>query len=806
MALPPNTDDTTATESRQTFVQQLPTRLAAIEDIWAKLEEGAWDKGLVDALYARIREISESSKAHSLFQLNESVFSLEVYLSSFVDSDITPGTTQLSAISGLVRALKTAANVTPAPEPDLGGSEIPDIVVSEVDEESGVFILAEQSEPFDDIVAALRDLDCAVEVFDDTDALLARMDAATPRVIVADAAKLPRIAPLSNELVRLRSHMSLRIPLLFIGRSTTLQLRVEAIRAGGDGYLVTPIDPAEVAQHIHDMAMPEPARRSRVLIVEDDPTQADFAGSILRKAGIEVMQATDPVRVLDSLAEFKPDLILMDIYMPEVNGIELTTIIRDHQEFVTTPIVFLSGEQNTEKQLDALSVGGDDFVAKPIRPKYLLSVVLTRIRRARQIREATGQPPKHDRVTGLFSRQHLLDRIAGVIDEPTKSAPSGLLLISPDNKESLRQEIGAGGLDHLMAQIGETLTAELENTDVAARLDDTAFGILARRGAHTELTELAERLIQLLSNDTRMNGVSVGLCMIDARHEDANGIINRARLACDEARAHGGQRVHVHMSEADSEEITVASDDDLGQRVRDALRDDAFTILYQPLLDLESRGSENYQIVVRLQNAKGDLIGDRTLLEAAQATNNGEALDRWVLDRAVDILKQRRDSGRRTRVFAQQSSHSALNVELPAWLMGRLRAKQMVGTGLVIDFRLPDLSKNLKTAQRTISALREMDVEVALSLFPEKDAAFKVLSFLQANYISITPRLLKADRQVISRVINKAHAASAKVIVSNVDDPRSIDLHWSSGADFLQGNFIQRPLENMDYDFSQVVI
>jgi EAL domain-containing protein (putative c-di-GMP-specific phosphodiesterase class I) len=143
---------------------------------------------------------------------------------------------------------------------------------------------------------------------------------------------------------------------------------------------------------------------------------------------------------------------------------------------------------------------------------------------------------------------------------------------------------------------------------------------------------------------------------------------------------------------------------------------------------------------------------------------------------------------------------------MPAWLLGRLRAKQMVGTGLVIDFSLAELSKDLKAAQHNINRLREMDVEVSLSRFPEKEAAFRVLSFLQARYINIAPRLLKADRQTISSVIRHAHEASAKVIVSNVDDPRSIDLHWSSGADFLQGNFIQRPLENMDYDFSQVVI
>lgn len=157
-------------------------------------------------------------------------------------------------------------------------------------------------------------------------------------------------------------------------------------------------------------------------------------------------------------------------------------------------------------------------------------------------------------------------------------------------------------------------------------------------------------------------------------------------------------------------------------------------------------------------------------------------------------------------IFVHQSTHSALNPDLPAWLAGRLRTKQVVGTGLVVDFRLPDLSHNLKLAQANIAALRDMDVEVSLSRFPEKDAAFKVLRYLQTQYINIAPRLLKADRETISRVIREAHQAEARVIVSNVDDPRSIDLHWSSGADYLQGNFIQRPLENMDYDFSQVVI
>ncbi|MCG6967397.1 MAG: EAL domain-containing protein [Chromatiaceae bacterium] len=800
MSAPLDEIDAGRLKGREAFIEQLPKRVAAIQDIWARLESGSWDVAQLEALYERVREISESSKTHSLFQLNESVFSLEVYLSSFVGSDISPGKAQLDAIAGLVRALKTAANVTASAE------QHPDAAADDM----AIYILGDSQGPTAGLADALQTLDCDVQHFAQTESLLARLHSHPPKVIVADTAMLPKMPPLTAELIRLRSHMSIDIPLIFVSDSTALQLRVDAIRAGGDGYFVAPLEAETVAAQIRDMASPGERRPFRVLVVEDDPTQADFAASILRKAGIEVLQVLDPVRVIESLRGFRPDLILMDIYMPEVNGIELTTIIRDHQEFVAIPIVFLSGEQNADKQLDALSVGGDDFIAKPIRPKHLLGVVQTRIRRARQMLTATGQPPKHDRVTGLFSRQHFLDRVAQLIDDEARTAPAGVILIQLDGLAELQDRIGVGAVDHLMSELGAVIAGQADDVDLAARIDEHSFGILAKRDGHNAIVALAERIMNEIArhqfSDRIDKTASVGVCFIDDRLEDANGVVSRAKSACEEAAAHGGNRIHTHRSDADSQEILAIPEDDLGKLVTTALHKDAFIIQYQPMLDLQTRGSENYEIVLRLQNTQGDLIGDQQLLEAAESADMCQDLDRWILERAVNILKQRRDSGRRTRIFVRQSVHSALDVNMPVELLGRLRAKQMVGTGLVVDFRLPDLSQDLKVAQQNIKVLREMDVEVSLSRFPEKEAAFKVLRFLQARYINIAPRLLKADREIISSVIRQAHEASAKVIVSNVDDPRSIDLHWSSGADFLQGNFIQRPLENMDYDFSQVVI
>jgi len=785
---------------KEAFLRQLPKRIAAIEDIWSRLSDGDWDAEQLDALYERVREVSESSKAHGLFQLNESVFSLEVYLSSFVGSDMSPGDSQIKAITGLVRALRTAANGTTAHQqniPETTGA----ITISLLGEQSGVTT---------DVANALRALGCDVRDVDDAATLVAQLENDPPRAVIADTAKLPEIPPLSAEPTRLRSHLSLHIPLIFISSSTGLQLRVDAIRAGGDGYFVAPLDAESVAAQVRDMATADQQAPFRVLVVEDDPTQADFAGSILRKAGIEVLQVTEPVKVIENLREFKPDLILMDIYMPEVNGIELTTIIRDHPEFVTVPIVFVSGEQNTDRQINALSVGGDDFISKPISPKHLLGVVQNRIRRARQLLRATGQPPKHDRVTGLFSRQHFLDSTARLIDDDKASGVSAVLLVRPDDLEGLQSRLGVGGVDHLLSEFGELLQRQINNSDVAARIDDHSFAVLVKRGHQEHIIRLAEAILNQVSGHSFDGGQSIsasaGLLMLDDRTADANGVLSRAGSACDEASAHGGNRVHVHRVETDSVEITASPDADLGQRVKEALHRDAFIIQYQPLLDLQNRGSETYEIVLRLPNSQGDLIGGQQLLEAAESADVCQELDQWILDRAIDILKQRRDSGRRTQIFVHQSVRTALNLDLATWLGGRLRAKQIVGTGLVVDFRLPDLSHDLKVAQTNIKALRAMDVDVSLSRFPEKEAAFKVLGFLRAGYINIAPRLLKADRQVISSVIGQAHKANAKVIVSNVDDPRAIDLHWSSGADYLQGNFIQRPLENMDYDFSQVVI
>src|SRR5439155_1576195 len=128
---------------------------------------------------------------------------------------------------------------------------------------------------------------------------------------------------------------------------------------------------------------PEPYR---ILIVDDQPELAEYHSAILRNAGMSVHIVTDPLQIMTPLLELKPDLLLMDMYMPGCTGLELAAVIRQQEALVSMPIVFLSSESDVNRQMAAMARGGDDFLTKPIQPDHLVSAVSSRVERLRVLR------------------------------------------------------------------------------------------------------------------------------------------------------------------------------------------------------------------------------------------------------------------------------------------------------------------------------------------------------------------------------------------------------------------------------------
>ncbi len=120
----------------------------------------------------------------------------------------------------------------------------------------------------------------------------------------------------------------------------------------------------------------------KILVVDDEPDILEILAYNLRKEGFQVTTANNGEEGLKKAAEVKPDLIILDIMMPQMDGVEVCRHIRSRKEFDNTLIAFLTAREEDYSQIAALDVGGDDYITKPIKPRVLMSRVKALLRRA----------------------------------------------------------------------------------------------------------------------------------------------------------------------------------------------------------------------------------------------------------------------------------------------------------------------------------------------------------------------------------------------------------------------------------------
>ncbi len=380
---------------------QLLDQVAEIRELWARQREH-WTSEVTEQVHERLHTLTQAAEAEGLAELAEAAFSAEVYLSSFVGIDTAMTLEQRETFDALLAAL-------PGPSPEM--TEAGAVVAPDGRE---LYMIGRQTGPLAEVATLLEKTGFVVHRLEDPESAERALRQGLPAAIVADVESIPALEGLIEALARIHKETGRHVPLAYVASEGDLETRVKAVRAGGDAFFSPPFDGRQIAERLQSLvALHSPGNRYRVLVVEDDASQAEFATSILAKAGMEAQSVTDPMAVLDALHSFRPHLILMDIYMPEINGIELTTVIREYDEFVDIPIVFLSGEQDADKQVDALSVGGDDFITKPIRPRQLIAAAQPRAARLRS-RPGRGAAPAgqapvlrpHHRATGRRPDAH----------------------------------------------------------------------------------------------------------------------------------------------------------------------------------------------------------------------------------------------------------------------------------------------------------------------------------------------------------------------------------------------------------------
>lgn len=259
--------------------------------------------------------------------------------------------------------------------------------------------------------------------------------------------------------------------LFYVGVPRELGAMVALMRAGIDITVPREEQAAALLSRILDLVQTHEQERFRVLVVEDSRVAATQIQRALTQHSIDSQILSDPSDVIATLDAYRPDLVLMDMYMPHCNGVEATRALRQLPAYQAVPIVYLSSETDIGLQIEALRLGGDQFLTKPFNPVVLAATLKTRIERYREMQRNSY----NDGLTGLLNHTAAKARLDDMIATLPPDGQLCVAMLDIDHFKSVNDTFGHPVGDQVIRSLAWLLKGRLRGTDLIGRYGGEEF-------------------------------------------------------------------------------------------------------------------------------------------------------------------------------------------------------------------------------------------------------------------------------------------------------------------------------------------
>ncbi|HMW59390.1 MAG TPA: diguanylate cyclase, partial [Leptospiraceae bacterium] len=294
-----------------------------------------------------------------------------------------------------------------------------------------------------------------------------------PAVMVVDLSQPEGdMAMVLAEIQMLNEHS---IPIIFLSDRGDIETRVRAVRFGGNAYFEKPADAGALIRAIDNTVHKKEIELYRILIVQQETETAARYAEILNSAGMMTEILTDPMRLFFSLQDFRPDLILMNLYYPDCLGMEIAAVVRQEEANQSIPIIYLTEETQMQRILPALNKGGDDFLPLPVTPDRLISSVAARVDRSRILRSLLVR----DSLTGLLNHTAVREQLDDLVQRAKrKNETFSFGMVDIDKFKRVNDEYGHPVGDRVIQSLARTIRQRIRRVDAAGRYGGEEFAVI----------------------------------------------------------------------------------------------------------------------------------------------------------------------------------------------------------------------------------------------------------------------------------------------------------------------------------------
>jgi diguanylate cyclase (GGDEF)-like protein len=550
---------------RQGYAQQLPEKVCEIEVVW-KLLLQEWNQDALKTLHRLTHNLNGTSATFGFAAVRNLASTLETLLKSITESGIQLTTEQRVQIDASLDALKQAAIASYQSAQSGKLVEFPtNKSYLQAKDNKLVFLVEDDTMLAQDLAVQIGQRGYSVRTFLRLNELTQAVLETPPAAIITDMMLPEGSLAGANSISEIQQLVQTPLSVVFISARDDIEARLSAVRAGGTHYFTKPINASQLIDTLDELTAHKPKEPYRILIVDDDAPLAAFYTLILEKAGMVATTVTNPLQVMECLVNFKPELILMDVYMPSCNGMELAATIRQQNVYAGIPIVFLSTESNFDKQLVAMNLGGDDFLTKPIQPRHLVSAVTARVERARQLNKLYHQLKEANQELQYLAGSDGLTQIANrrrfdtCLDQEWRrmareQAPLSLILCDVDFFKSYNDTYGHQAGDDCLRQVARAITGSVRRpADLVARYGGEEFAVILPNTNAEGAIHIAEKVrsevkaLKIANANSQINNcltLSLGVASTLPCYESSPVIlISEADKALYQAKAQGRDRV-----------------------------------------------------------------------------------------------------------------------------------------------------------------------------------------------------------------------------------------------------------------------
>jgi diguanylate cyclase len=551
----------------------------------------------------------------------------------------------------------------------------------------------------------------------------------------------------------------------------------------------------------------------RVVLADDDALVRELAGPMLEGSGFEVQPVASGAAAIGACALRMPEVILLDVDMPDGNGFDACAAIRALPGGEQVPIIMVTGLDDSSSIDRAYEVGATDFVVKPIN-WTLLAHRLRYVRRGARTLEALRLREAHihrlayyDVLTGLPNREWLSEYLSRALKEARREGHGiALLYVDLDQFKRINDTLGHGTGDALLEQVALRLTQVLEGLSAGTetlraqltRVGGDEFVIVLTGNPGLEDAQRAAALVQSALASPVQQGTyqlvvtpSIGIALYPEHGEDLQSLLKNADSAMYEAKASGRNRHQVYTSALAGKAMRRLA---LEMELRRALEQSQLEVYYQPKYGaraLEIRGAE---ALLRWFHPQRGQIPTGDFIAVAEETGLIAEVDRWVLGRVCSDLTAWRAAGLEPPAIAVNlSGRDFMHPESILRICDIVESARLPAHLLELELTEGVLMRDVEGGRRSLLALKELGFGIAVDDFGTGYSSLSYLKRFPLDTLKIDRSFVEDlsvdadDAAIVRSIIALGHSLSLNIVAEGVSTEAQLRFLQAEGCDAVQG-------------------